>query len=129
MRSVVSFITVVALALHLTLGCQWHHAHAAEEPAAGPITATCEHAHTGDAADHPEEPVSAPGETDDCETQDCVYVITGKVSVEASATSLPAALLRCPLLVRSDSSGETLAEHPEASAAVRPHLLFQVLLI
>ncbi len=126
----VSLLTAASLALHLALGCGWHHAHAADT-----ICTACEadhhdedaeHAHT----DHEQHSVPVkPARHNDCEADSCVYITAGKVT----ATSLAFAGLIEARASDACLGNPTLVSRglapPRVVAAVRPHLLYQVFLI
>lgn len=127
----VSLLTAASLALHLALGCDWHHAHAEEalclEAEAEHHAAEHEHEHL-EHHQHDVEPLPQDG---NCEAEDCVYISISIAKVAGVSPTL-AALLPPPIAGLSASCLRRAALwYPPSRvvAAVRPHLLYQVILI
>lgn len=128
MRLGVPIITVVALAFHLILGCQWHTAHAHHAECHAHRTVPSDH-HAPAAHDHHDTPESPPAESG-CEAGPCVYIITAPVlpSTIRQLDSAPMIEVAAPATI-GGAGMIAGVEPPRAMAAVRPHLLFQVFLI
>ncbi|WP_254508923.1 hypothetical protein [Anatilimnocola floriformis] len=140
MRIFTTLIAIFALALHLLLGCCWHHAHGAEEltshqhESAGHhvhLPGCCGHSHS-QAADHDDE---APADSDSapsipCSDPQCVYVVSGQAQVPAAHD------IALPLAIVDQQPAETLviafvhdlAEQERISPHLRRHLALSRLL-
>jgi hypothetical protein len=148
MRTIVSLITAAAFALHFTLGCCAHHAHAAEGTVCSGHANLADHhhdSHDHDGRDHDGRDHESPGPCDQspadsdsecpsqhCNDGHCVFMAAGKTVV--AKDTFTAAL---PLCIAEPASVESIS--PLAAAAidfggrialpVRTHLFNQVLLI
>lgn len=148
LRALIANLTSLALALHVVLGCCWHHAHqcdcppsdAAADPLAGHLAvddgSVPDVATDGDdCADvwHHGGPGHLPGH-DHCQGPHCVVAATvaTPAMVPAASTALPALAAATTVagrhLLRQRSLGNGVAP-PERDGALRCHLLYQVLLI
>lgn len=123
MRSLVSILTLTALLLHLLLGCEWLHAHAESHG----IVANEAHDHQGQSPDGEH----APAEEDaDCHGCDCVFDVSSASSSDPNAYLPGTAFVETLLfIIATDPGYRRIDPSPPALAAVRPHLLLQVILI
>ena len=146
MRTIVCLTTALAFALHIGLGCCFHHAHAADGN-------TCQHppeadqdslelatsGHTHSHADHDHQhadespasptPDSCPHE--ECKSGKCVFVSISKVDLSQLANiSLPAILVHESLEVLADGASILNSDFGgPPKLPLRLHLLHQVMLI
>ncbi len=137
MRSVISLITVVALLLHVWLGCCGHHLHAGEDSRCASDQHTC-HAygdhetHCHDEGNHSEEGPAdeCPGKS--CDESDCAFAMFGKTSLSKAWFAFGAwiaALPRWDVEPLQQFSATARIPTFAFSVPVRVHLLHQVLLI
>jgi len=129
MQAFVASLTAAMLLLHAVLGCCWHHAHRCEHRLASAQPADCCHHLPQDGDGQPENnPHSCPGE---CEGS-CVYVVPGKVQIEAPQWTSIDFLAVLPLLAdepwEAATSWEAACSVPDFAPPLRRHLLHQVLL-
>ncbi len=145
MRFPVSQITTLALFVHVTFGCCWHHGHACVPKRTGATTVAavyhghghCEsHGHEGeDPSDGTSYPSDNGSHEHQCQGSDCSFVLTETSRQQRCdgnfadcpwewgvATTTPATLPQ-PTSFRG-GHGDFYA-----SAPLRAHLLFSVLLI
>lgn len=144
MRFVVTLITAAAFALHFTLGCCAHHAHADEGTACNDYSIVAVHSHDGHdhdghSHDSPEPCDQSPGDSDSpcpgqhCNDGHCVFMAAGKTVVAKAVFMV--VLPRCiaePTSFESISSLATAAIDSGGgliALPVRTHLFNQVLLI
>jgi len=137
MRTCPTLLAIFAFALHLLLGCCWHHAHGASELAGhhhdshgcshvhlptwfwSSAPAPCEHHHHGhhdhDDSDDTDTTPHAP-----CSDPQCVFLVSGQLTAPAdSDLHMPIASVDC-LLVQHDSTAEVVDLAPREKA--HPHL-------
>ncbi len=128
MRSWIATLLTAALLLHLALGCCSHHAHEG-------VACALDHDHGdhGHAHHEHEAPPPAPAELPDadCGHMTCVFLAGEKVvspddPSPAQAFVFPASTALCTASPADRPSAPPLAS---ATAAMRPHLLYQVMLI
>ena len=141
MRTIVTLITAAAVALHFSLGCCAHHAHAAEGTichAKAKVAVQCHKCHDHGRGHDASEPNDTPPADSDsscpdqhCNDSQCVFLAAGKtvIAKEVFVAVLPQCIepgsLRSELLleVAAIDSGGLIA------LPVRTHLFNQVLLI
>lgn len=140
-------ITTLALLVHAALGCCWHHAHAcvpkgsASAPTA--MVGTCQghfhcdsHGQEGEGqSDNTSNPIDDGSHDHQCEGSDCTFLATETSLEQRGELSFDL----CPLdLVTTATVSIALPQQPSfqlnhrasrASASLRAHLLFSVLLI
>jgi hypothetical protein len=136
MRFLVTILTVVALVLHLSLGCCMHHAHGDSRPASVPneCAGHCHH-HGPQAADHAEEGSDLPADcpAEDCDEPNCSFIAAAQTVapeplVSISAAMLPLALSATGLPAELGYQAERDLAH-DAALPVRAHLWLQIILI
>lgn len=113
MRALLSSLTIVAVLLHVLLGCHAHHGHAAElaaaaEPAVAP---GCDHHH----GDHEGESPSDGEQSCDC--NDCKFS-----HARADAPDLAVTIGSLPSNALADACDMLQGGMLEAASAADPHL-------
>lgn len=111
MRTLITIISFAAFLLHLTLGCCWHHEHAAVDlipTAANPVGhhhphGASHHHHHDEESEVPAEP--QPGH-DDCHESHCVCQVISPVSLEVDSSSIAWVM---PVLLVADSVSHSRA--------------------
>jgi hypothetical protein len=135
MRSILTHIAIVALLLHVTLGCCAHHAHAAARFDGNDHATTADHVHRHAAE---EEPCSSDQDREHCPSDRCDELQCSFLRLAKSSPVKPASLAVW-LFGLTGFGGEFATTRPVVLGdvsvagapplAVRGHVLFQVFLI
>jgi hypothetical protein len=130
MRPIVSFITALAVNLHLLLGCCAHHAHECSQhvgDASCPQAHSCSHDHDAPPA-IPADPILPTH--DDCHESHCAFLIASALTI---SSDLAVATLNFPIEPTASELAPLRGVRPRDRGdpfelAVRPHLLHQTFL-
>jgi len=146
MRVFLSHLTAALLLVHAAFGCCWHHAHAEERNChAAPRAAapTCPgDCHHGDRSGHPhhdgEEGEDSPAAPEPCrhpcDDRPCVFIRMDSASSSRPSCDqaiAPAGDCPSPTNVLADRDARLTVCSPwdDVPGPLRPHLLYQILLI